>query len=292
MIGSVYGAQLAAAGHSVSVLDHHAKRQQLSTDRLTIRDAKTGHEVSSPVTVVDNPTNETYDLILIAVRSDQLPSACSTVARVSGEPALLFFGNNPSGRSALPDGLPGVACLGFPGVGGSFDGNTVEYLRIPQQPTAFEDGTDPRISETVRALNERGFKTQPVTNMDGWLKYHSMFVACVAAALYRCNTAAATLAADRRTLSLMCRAITEGFAGLRRQNISGAPRNLAFLHRAVLQPIAVSYWARTLHSPMGELCFAAHARHAEDEMRALAAATITRVGRDDRMTKLRLLLDG
>ena len=33
--------------------------------------------------------------------------------------------------------------------------------------------------------------------------------------------------------------------------------------------VAVRYWARAMHSPMGELCFAAHARHAEAEMRAL-----------------------
>ena len=41
------------------------------------------------------------------------------------------------------------------------------------------------------------------------------------------------------------------------------------LHSPLLRPVAVRYWARTMRSPMGELCFAAHARHAEAEMRAL-----------------------
>jgi hypothetical protein len=36
----------------------------------------------------------------------------------------------------------------------------------------------------------------------------------------------------------------------------------------VLKVIAVRYWARTMRSPAGELCFAAHTRHAEPEMRA------------------------
>lgn len=34
--------------------------------------------------------------------------------------------------------------------------------------------------------------------------------------------------------------------------------------------IAVRYWARTMRSPTGELCFAGHARPSEAEMRAIA----------------------
>ncbi len=43
--------------------------------------------------------------------------------------------------------------------------------------------------------------------MDGWLAYHAAFVACITAALYRCGTDPARLAADRQTLTLMCQAI-------------------------------------------------------------------------------------
>ena len=114
--------------------------------------------------------------------------------------------------------------------------------------------------------------------MDGWLAYHAAFVACIAAALYRCGTDPARLAADRATLSLMCRAITEAFAALRADGTAGLPRNLAVLHTPLLRPVAVRYWARTMRSPMGELCFAAHSRHAEAEMRTLGndlAARIT-----------------
>ena len=114
--------------------------------------------------------------------------------------------------------------------------------------------------------------------MDGWLAYHAAFVACIAAALYRCGTDPARLAADRATLSLMCRAITEAFAALRADGTAGLPRNLAVLHTPPLRPVAVRYWARTMRSPMGELCFAAHSRHAEAEMRTLGndlAARIT-----------------
>jgi hypothetical protein len=67
----------------------------------------------------------------------------------------------------------------------------------------------------------------------------------------------------------MCQAITEAFSGQRAKGTAGLPRNLAVLHNPLLRPVAVRYWARTMRSPMGELCFAAHARHAAAEMRAL-----------------------
>ena len=101
---------------------------------------------------------------------------------------------------------------------------------------------------------------------------------CVAAALYRCGTDPVRLAADRATLTLMCRAITGAFAALRTSGTAGLPRNLALLHSSLLRPVAVRYWARTMRSPAGELCFAAHCRHAEAEMRALGQDMAARIG--------------
>jgi hypothetical protein len=98
--------------------------------------------------------------------------------------------------------------------------------------------------------------------MDGRLACHAAFVACIAAALYRCGTDPVRLAADRTTLTLMCQAITAAFVALRTSGTAGLPRNLAVLHNPILRPVAVRYWARTMRSPMGELCFAAHCRHA------------------------------
>ena len=113
--------------------------------------------------------------------------------------------------------------------------------------------------------------------MDGWLAYHAAFVACIAAALYRCGTDPARLAADRATLTLMCQAITEAFAALRADGTAGLPRNLAILHTPLLRPVAVRYWAQTMRSPAGELCFAAHSRHAEAEMRTLGDDVAARI---------------
>ena len=218
-----------------------------------------------------------YDIVLVAVRRDQLASACAGLTGLAGEPAILFLGNNPGGRAAVAGGLPGDVYLGFPGVGGVLTGGTAGYVRIPRQPTALQETPDPRVTALESDLTGRGFAAQRVADMDGWLAFHAAFVACITAALYRCGTDPVRLAADGPTLTLMCRAITEAFAALRSSGTAGLPRNLAVLHSPLLRVVAVRYWARSMRSPMGELCFAAHARHAEAEMGALARDVVARI---------------
>lgn len=277
VIGTVYGAHLGAAGHAVSVLSHPPRTDDVATRGLAAHDVLTGSRAETRVHVVPDAAAGSYDLVLAAVRSDQLASACAQLTALGGAPAVLFFGNNPGGRSAIPANIPGEVRLGFPGVGGVLRDGVAEYVRIKQQPTALQAATDPRLADMERALRQRGFSVQRVAGMDGWLACHAAFVACVAAALYRCGTDAAVLAADRQTLTLMCAAVTEAFTALRKTGVTGLPRNLAILHSPALKPVAVRYWARTMRSAAGELCFAAHARRAQPEMRALGDQVTARL---------------
>lgn len=289
VIGTVYGAHLAAADHTVSVLSHPPRTDQVAADGLRAHDVLDGGRVQAAVSVVSQAIGP-YDLVLVAVRADQLVTACAQLSGLAGNPVVVLFGNNPGGRGTVGGQQIGEMRQGFPGIGGVLRAGVADYVRIPQQPTALEAGRDPRLGELEQTLNARGFPVQRVTNMDGWLLYHAAFVACVSAALFRCGTDPARLAADRPTLKLMCRAITEAFAALRRARVTGLPRNLAALHNPLLKPVAVRYWARTMRSPMGELCFAAHCRHAESEMRGLGEQVIVRLGDSSRITHLRQLL--
>lgn len=278
VIGTVYGAHLGDSGHTVSVLNHPPSTDHIATDGLVAHDVRTGRRIHAQVEVVPDAAAGSYDLVLAAVRNDQLASACARLTNLSGAPSVLFFGNNPDGRSAIPATIPGQIHLGFPGVGGMMRDGVAEYMAIKQQPTALPVTNDPRLAELERTLRQRGLSVQRVTDMDGWLAYHAAFVACVCAALYRCGTDATMLGADRKTLTLMCSAVTEAFTALREIGVTGLPRNLAILHNAVLKPVAVRYWGRAMRSPVGELCFAAHARHARSEMEALGDQVIDRLG--------------
>lgn len=294
VIGTVYGSQLAAARHSVSVLEHSPRTDDVARRGLVIKDVTDDSAAVDRVVtaeVIADPRDVAYDLVLISVWADHLPSVFAGLRRLGGAPALLFFGNNPGGHSSLPNDLPGTVHLGFPGVGGSLINGTVEYVRIPRQPTTVEAGGGPAVQAFEAALSRQGFAVTRTSDMDGWLVYHSMFIGSVASALYRCHGSAVELSKDRTTLRLMCRSIEEGFQALAGQSVPGAPKDLRTLHRPLLRPVAIHYWARAMRSTMGERCFAAHARRAEPEMRSLAAATIDRLRDEPHTAHLHELLD-
>jgi 2-dehydropantoate 2-reductase len=290
VIGTVYGAHLAAGGHAVSVLSHPPRTDQVAADGLRARDVLGGRCVQAPVSVVPDASAGQYDLVLVAVRADQLKAACAQLTDLTGDPRVILFGNNPGGRSTVGD-LAGELRQGFPGVGGVLHDGVAEYVRIPHQPTSLEAASDPWLGALEQALGSSGFPVHRIEDMDGWLLYHAAFVACVAAALFRCGVDPGLLAADPATLSLMCAAITEAFAALHHAGVAGLPGNLAVLHHPLLRPAATRYWARVMRSPMGELCFAAHCRHAEAEMRVLGDEVTTRLGDAPRTGHLRRLLE-
>jgi 2-dehydropantoate 2-reductase len=290
VVGTVYGANLAAAGDAVSVLAHGARTAAVARYGLVAREVGDGHRVAASVQVVADPGADVYDLVLVAVTRDQLSAACAPLAALVGAPTILLLGNS-AGRGSVPAAVPGRVCLGFPGVGGTLTNGIAEYIRIGPQPSALEDVDDPQLALLAAHLTERGFAVQRVDDMDGWLKYHAVLVSCICAALYRCGSDTHRLGRDRQTLRLMCNAVTEGFTSLRLQGVKGMPRNLRVLHSRLLTPIAVSYWGRTMRASTGELWFGAHARHAVEEMHALGSDVLRELGDDDGTARLRALLD-
>ena len=117
VIGTVYGAHLAEAGNHVSVLAHRPRTDEVAELDLRVRDVLDGNHIEAKASVVPDAAG-VYDLVLVAVRRDQLASACEGLAALAGHPAVVFFGNNPAGRSAITGRVRGDVYLGFPGVGG------------------------------------------------------------------------------------------------------------------------------------------------------------------------------
>jgi 2-dehydropantoate 2-reductase len=117
VIGTVYGAHLAAAGSTVSVLSHGPRTDEVAAGGLSAHDVPGGERADAETAVVPDASGD-YDIVLVAVRCEQLASACAGLTVLAGKPAIVFFGNNPAGRPAIPGDLPGDIYLGFPGVGG------------------------------------------------------------------------------------------------------------------------------------------------------------------------------
>jgi 2-dehydropantoate 2-reductase len=290
VIGTVYGAHLGAANHRISVLAHGERTAAIAVRGLQAGDISSGIETQTPAAVVSSAAELDVDVVLVALRRDHLDGAAAALAGVTPDALVLFMGNNPAGRSGLPSAPGAHVALGFPGVGGTMRDDAAMYFTIAQQPTAIEASDSPRLTAVADALTSRGLPVQRVADMDGWLAYHAVFVAAISAGLYRCGTDPTRLADDRATLKLTCAAITEGFRALHADRVQGCPRNLAVLHNRWLTPIAIRYWARVMRSPMGESAFAAHARHAEPEMRRLAQDVIARLPQTDSDDAIHTLL--
>lgn len=122
VIGTVYGVHLGAAGHAVNVLRHPPRTDEVAARGLAARDVLDGSRVETGVKVVPDAAAGRYDLVLVlvTVRADQLVPACARLTGLADAPIVLFFGNNPGGRSAIPSVIPGEVGLGFPGVAASF----------------------------------------------------------------------------------------------------------------------------------------------------------------------------
>jgi len=274
VIGSVYGGQIAIAGHSLWVLAHGHGEQEVARHGIQLHDVDSGMNQSVKVALAQSADEREYDLVLVAVQASQLASTFPALRVLKGSPHIVFFGNNPDGRATIPTDLPGTHELAFPGVGGSLRKNVVEYAHIAEQPTTFEAKSPPISKKLQTILESQGFKIQHTANMDGWLQYHTILISCISAALLKAEVNPVKLGNDRKLLNLMCWAIEEGFRALDIQHTQGLPRNLRILHNIFLRPIARRYWGKLMRSPKGELFFAGHVRHSADEVHDLVQWTL------------------
>ncbi|HSX36257.1 MAG TPA: 2-dehydropantoate 2-reductase N-terminal domain-containing protein [Patescibacteria group bacterium] len=274
VIGSVYGGQVALAGQQLWVLAHGEREQEIARNGIKLHDVSQSAQQTARTKLAQTADEREYDLVIVAVQAGQLASTFPALRQLKGSPHIVFFGNNPDGRAAIPTDLPGTYELAFPGVGGSLQEGVIEYAHIAEQPTTFEAKVSP-ISKKLQAILEaQGFKVQHIANIDGWLQYHTVLISCISAALLRTEVSPVQLGNDRRLLHLMCRAIEEGFRALGAQHVQGLPQNLRILHSVFLRPMARQYWGKLMRSPKGELFFAGHVRHATDEVHDLMRWTL------------------
>ncbi len=254
----------------------------LTESGLVLDNAESGQREVLPVTVVDTPRPDgRYELVLVAVRAEQLSATLPLLTGMPGGPDVLFFGNT-AGRSAqMRDALGQRALFGFPAAGGVRDGPAIRYVLISAQQTMLGEATataSDRVQQLRRVLQRAGFPTTISSNIDGWLLGHAAFIVPIAFALYRFDADPARLAADRQALRTMVRATRQAFRAL--SGTAEIPANLRALYR-LPTPAAMGYWRRVMAGHRGELWFAAHCRAAPAEMHSMAAelqATIRSTG--------------
>jgi 2-dehydropantoate 2-reductase len=233
-IGCLYAGKLATAGHDVTVLARGVRRSALRAQGVMLEDAR-GRRTTAEVRVVERlGPADAYDVVLLALPKHRLAEVVPILARNTGTPSVMVFGNNAEGLLALAAEIGGDRLLaGFPGASATRTGDVIRYVIVPkhQQPTTIGelDGrSSPRLDAIAAALRSAGFPVAICDDMDAWLKTHVVEVLPTVCALYGAGGDPRRLARSDERLHEVVRAIREGYAVLHALGVPITPAN----HRA------------------------------------------------------------
>jgi 2-dehydropantoate 2-reductase len=219
VVGSVYAARLKTAGHNVSLLARGQRALSLRTHGIQLEDAWTGRRTTTQVSVVEQlaPTDR-YDVVLVAVRLDQLHSILPILAANHQVPTLLFLLNNPAGMRQFEQFDPQRIVSGFPALGGVREGDVVRFMAPRQLPTMLgeADGrVTPRLRQLAALFKQAGFTVQLSSDMQAWLKTHAIMDMGIITAVMMTGRKSVLLARSRRNVVMLVQAMREGLLALR-----------------------------------------------------------------------------
>ena len=267
VIGSLYAHLLAKAGEDVSVYARGARLAELRRDGLLVRTSQ-GVETSG-VTLVDALPEDGYDVVLVAVRFEQAEPAIGALAHTR-HPMIVTMVNTPDVRAWDQVLGPGRLLPAFPGAGGTLvDGGVGGGLTSPRLPPTMVGGLDgratPRLGALVASFKAAGIPVRTSARMPDWLRSHVALIVPLGMA------AAAGDLRDRGGPRPCAQGLPAGFRAGGRSGARIEPARYRIFR--VLPPVLVApVLGRVLTSRFAAQFVVPHARRAQDEIAALAAA--------------------
>ena len=271
VIGSVYAARLQEAGYTVSLLARGQRAVSLRTQGILLENTVTGQHTITRVAVVDHlaPT-DSYDVVLVTVRLDQLTSILPSLAANHQIPTLLFMLNNPDGMQPLEMLDPQRVLLGFPSIGGSRQGEVIRYAHHPtlaQTTLGKEDGrVTLRLRHLTTAFKKAGFSVALNSDMQSWLKTHALIDACMLAAVVMTQGSSARLGRTRKHVVMMVQSVREGLRVLQAQDIPITPLSMKVLFLWMPRWLAVLCLQYILQSSIATLALDPNLQGGLDEV--------------------------
>jgi 2-dehydropantoate 2-reductase len=302
VVGSQYAARLRQAGHMVNLLARGERAAELREHGIVLEAVNTGRVETVHVGVKEKlEEDDEYDLVIVAMRSNQIASVLPELAGNHHSPNVLFLGNNPSGSEGLIRALGRErVILGFGSMGGQRKGHVIQYYAGAGRSYGrtylgeIDGQASNRIVHIMIALTEARLQPELVVNMEAWLKAHAALISPLALAVYSAGGDNYRLARTPDGLLLAVRAIKEGLGVLRALNIPILPapfRLLAWLP----EPLLVVILRGLVNTRAAEYNIAGHANAARDEMWAVADEFANLVKASGRLTtaldQLRTWLD-
>lgn len=188
---------------------------------IVLEDSSTGNRTTTEVNAIEQlAPQDSYDLVVILVRGNQVSSVLPVLAANKFTPNVLFMSNNAGGHEEIINVLGrDRVLLGFPGTGGTKEGHVIRYNIISkhvQKTTVGElDGlVTTRLRQICKEFKRAGFHSEISSNIDAWLKTHVALVSPIANAIYMAGGDNYELARNREAILLNIRGIREGFSVL------------------------------------------------------------------------------
>jgi 2-dehydropantoate 2-reductase len=252
VVGSFNAARLRVAGHDASLLARGRRLAELREHGVVLEDFRSGRRTTTLVPLADRlEPEDAYDLAIVAVRRNQIPSILPALAQNHRIPSALFLGNNAAGPQDMIEALGRQRVLiGMPNVGGERLGHIVRCLSSRWLPLLFgqlDDVSTPRTEAIVRLFRSAGLSARVVKNVDAYQKTHAAFLPACAGALYLAGGDVHHLAHMPEALKLFVRASGEALRALRTVGIPLKPSGTRLVEW-IPEPILVFGLRRFLDS--------------------------------------------
>lgn len=237
--GSLFAERLSEAGHSVFLLDHEERQQELKTYGIVTENTKTGEQTVTRLPVVERFAEEDiYDLVIVPIRKNLVADVLPSLAANKKVPTYLFMLNNAAGQQRFVEALGKERVMaGFPLPGGYKKGHIMYMMPVEEKkptvlPIGEVDGSIlPRTYEVADILSSmRGYRAEIRKDMDDWLKAHvALLIPTLAPAVYACKTDLEHFAATRDAHVLLKRALPEAFHALQNAGVPITPPTLRII---------------------------------------------------------------
>jgi 2-dehydropantoate 2-reductase len=279
-IGRWLAFRLQQAGQDVTLLARNQTYRSLERNGIEIVDGLTNEWVVARVKLVDRlDPEDRYDLVVVAMQKASRAAACPVLAQNEHLKNILFLGNDVAGTRRYLDHLPeDKVLLGFPGVGGGWDGADLvimdrEKLNAHRGEIfvgELDGTTRERTLEIKKLFEAADIRVSVEKDMDGWLKYHFAFMAPTAGVIFMKGGDLRAVAADKKAIHQYCRACREAGDVLR--EIGYRKRqppvfNLYYWLPRWMEPVVFS---KLFGSRSAEIRFGLHARTVGPELLELA----------------------
>lgn len=271
VIGSVYAARLAQAGHRVTLLARGSRLRELEQHGLRLRHVLLDADERVEVEIAETPKPGPWDATIVAVRADQIDPTLAALAPLE-TPAFAVIGNNLGDpRAQQLTAGPERLVLGFGAFGGvrTLDGR-IDYVdgrSLRRASTKHRSATTlgvlserarPALLLLQRLLDDAQLPSKRSDDIVGWLQCHAALVLPLAAAINATGGDQARFCRTRDAVVLGLRAVRELLGALRSLGVATQPAGLRHLLR-VPELLLVPLIQRRLASESARVAVFGHA---------------------------------